>query len=142
MKTFLMTSAATLLIAGTAFAQGAYDPSQVDADHNGTIDRNEFNAAYGNDAFGKWDTNNDGKLSRDEYQAGVETWGDQDMGNLYDPWASNDLNEPLTADNFENGLWTHYDLNKNGTLEPAEAKAWDEYQLRYDATRSGREVSQ
>ncbi len=141
MKTFLMSSAAAILFAGTALAQAGYDLSQVDTNQDQMIDRDEFHAAYGDDAFGRWDTNQDQMLTRDEYQAGVDSWGDDNVSNLYDPWAEDELAQ-LDPDQFEEGLWTHYDVNQSGTLEPAEVKAWDEYQMRYDATRSGREVSQ
>ncbi len=141
MKTFLMSSAAAILFAGSAFAQAGYDLSQVDANQDQMVDRDEFRAAYGDDVFGRWDANSDGVLTRDEYQAGMENWGDDDVSSLYDPWAEDESAE-MNPEDFEEGIWTHYDVDQSGTLEPAEVQAWDEYQMRYDATRSGREVSQ
>lgn len=136
MKSFLISSVAAVLLAGPAVAQAGYDLNKDEM-----IDRDEFRGAYGDDVFGLWDANEDDVLSREEYRTGVDSWGDDEIGHLYDPWADEETAE-LSPEDFQKGMWTHYDVDKSGTLESAELKAWDEYQMRYDATRSGREVSQ
>lgn len=131
MKTFLMSSAAAILFAGTAFAQSG-------------MDREQFSASFGENAFGAWDTDNDGMLSRAEFEAGVAAAEDADAyaawDDRYAEWDA-DEDEMLTREEYEEGLWTHYDMDASGTLEEAEVHAWDEDEMRYDATRSGREVS-
>ena len=140
MKTFLMTSAAALLIAGTASAQ-----MSLDANADGMIDREELRAGMGENAFGAWDADNDGMLSRAEYEAGVEAQEDRDTyvgwGDRYSDWDA-DQDEMLTRDEYEGGLFSAFDTDADEMFNPDEMAAWEEDEMRYDATRSGREVSQ
>ncbi len=115
MKTLLMSSAAALLIAGTAFA-ASMDAASMDANGDGSISRDEFNASMGDNSFGAWDTDNDGMLSRAEYEAGAKqsenadslsTWDDR-----YSDWDENQ-DEMLTSDEYNQGLWTQYDANQD-----------------------------
>ena len=76
--------ALVLSAAGARAQQPAYDPHQAfreaDADHDGSIDLGEFNQRLV-DVFYLGDTNKDGKLSKDEYDAIVvihEEYGDVD----------------------------------------------------------------
>jgi hypothetical protein len=139
MKTFFMTSAAALLIAGTAFAQSGWD-----ANADGMIDRDEFSAGLGENAYGEWDTDGDGMLSRDEYQAGVEGSDEADSFSAWDDnyagWDS-DEDEMLSRDEYEEGLWSSFDSDEDDMWNEDEHTAWEEDEMRYDATRSGREVS-
>jgi hypothetical protein len=139
MKTFLMGSAAALLLAGTALADSEWD---MNAD--GMIDREEFRAGIGENAYGEWDTNADGMLSRAEYEAGIAAQDDADTYGAWDDhyggWDA-DQDEMLTRDEYEEGLWTTFDADEDDLLNEHESAAWQEDDLRYDATRSGREVS-
>lgn len=118
---------------------------QMDADGDGNVSREEFRASMGENAFGAWDTDSDGMLSRNEYEAGVTgqdnaddfaTWDDR-----YSDW-DEDQDEMLSADEYGQGLWTQYDADEDDMWNDEESAAWQEDDMRYDATRSGREVSQ
>lgn len=140
MKTFMMSSAIALLIAGSAVAQSSWD-----ANADGMMDRDEFSAAMGDNAFGSWDENGDGILTRDEYEAGVEA---ADDGDGYGAWDDNyadwdtDQDEGLSREEYGAGLWAAYDADEDDLWNNEEHSAWEEDEMRYDATRSGREVSQ
>lgn len=76
MKTLLTTTAAALLIAGTAYAQDPADPAtdmtgQTTIDQQGTTGMGGVDGTAGTDTFDQWDTNQDQFLSREEYEAGV-----------------------------------------------------------------------
>ncbi len=139
MKTFLMSSAAALLIAGTAFAQ-----SSMDANGDGMIDREEYMAGMGENAFGSWDTDGDGMLSRIEYDAGIASQDDADAYSNWDDryaeWDA-DQDEMLSADEYGEGMFGSFDMDADGMFNEDEAAAWEEDEMRYDATRSGRQVS-
>jgi EF hand len=139
MKTFMMSSAAALLIAGTALAQ-----SDWDANADGSIDREEFSAGLGENAYGSWDTDQDGMLSREEYEAGVEMQDDADSFGTWDERYSEwdaDADEMLSRDEYEEGLWSAFDADADDMWNDEESAAWEEDEMRYDSTRSGREVS-
>ena len=140
MKTFLMSSAAALLIAGTAVAQS----DDWDANADGMIDREEFNAGMGDSAFGAWDTNEDGMLTSDEYQAGVEMQDDADSFGTWDEryadWDANS-DESLSAEEYGEGLFGQFDEDDDDMWSEEESTAWEEDEMRFDATRVGREVS-
>ena len=139
MKTLMMSSAAALLIAGTAFAQ-----SELDANADGMIDRDEFVAAMGEDAFGAWDTDGDGMLSRAEFEAGVEQQDDADAFGTWDERYSEwdtDQDEMLTSEEYAAGLFGAFDADADDMWSEEESAAWEEDEMRHDATRSGREVS-
>lgn len=140
MKTLMMTTAAILLAAGTAFAQ-----STMDTDGDGRISRDEFRAGMGDNAFGSWDTDGDGMLSRSEYEAGRAGQEDPDTFGSWDDqfgeWERAD-DDRLSADEYTDGLWGRFDADADDLWNDDEAAAWEENEMRYDATRSGREVSQ
>lgn len=81
MKTLLTSTAAALLIAGTAYAQDATDSAADGATDGsmtmdqGTTDLGGIGAA-GAEKFSKWDSNHDGSLTRDEYEAGINAESD------------------------------------------------------------------
>lgn len=142
MKTFMMTSAAALLVAGTAFAQ-----SDWDANADGKIDREEFRAgmSQNENVFGTWDADGDGVLSREEYDAGVAAQDDADTYGSWDErFGERELADPdrMTAEEYTEGLWTAFDTDADDLWSDEEAAAWESDAMRYDATRSGREVSQ
>jgi hypothetical protein len=138
MKT-LMISTAALLLAGAAFAQ-----TSLDSNADGMIDRDEFRASFGDSAFGTWDTNGDQMLSRSEYEAGVDAQNDADSYSAWDDrygeWDS-DQDEMLSADEYDEGLWSEFDADQNDMWSGEETAAWQLDELRFDATRSGRQVS-
>jgi hypothetical protein len=140
MKTFMMTSAAALLVAGTAFAQ-----SGMDANNDGMIDRDEFRAGMSDDAFGEWDVDGDGVLTQDEYEARVEMQDDPDgfgtWEDMYSDWDTDDT-EGLSADEYNEGLFSAFDADADDMWSEEEVGAWQSDEMRYDATRSGRQVSQ
>jgi hypothetical protein len=140
MKTLLMSTAAVILATGAALAADA----SWDKNADGNIDREEFRAGMGEDAFGGWDTDGDGALSRTEYEAGLETAEDADSYGTWDDRYSGwdeDTDEMLTRDEYEAGLWGAFDADADDMWNEEESAAWEEDEMRFDATRSGREVS-
>ncbi len=139
MKALMTSTAAALLLAGTAFADTSWDKNA-----DGQIDREEFRAGMGEDAFGSWDTDGDGMLSRSEYEAGIQGQDDADSFGTWDErygeWDT-DQDEMLTRDEYEEGLWGTFDADADDLWSEEERAAWEDDELRYDATRSGREVS-
>lgn len=139
MKTFFMTSAAALLLAGTALAQ-----SQMDTNGDGMVDREEYMASMGESAFGSWDADGDGMLSRAEYEAGTEAAEDADSysgwDDRYSEWDA-DADEMLSGEEYSMGMWSAFDADADDMLNEDEMAAWEEDEMRYDATRSGRQVS-
>lgn len=113
MKKLIMTSVAAVLAAGAATAQ---DVSViVDADADDVVTYEEYEA---------------GLMAAPETEGWVDIW-DYDF----------DQDDVLTREEYARGMWTHYDVTGDNTWSPDELKAWEEDQLRYQATRSGREIS-
>ena len=139
MKTLMMSTAAVLLATGAAFADASWDTNS-----DGMIDQEEYMAGMGDSAFGSWDTDEDGMLSRAEYEAGVEMQDDADTFGTWDErygdW-DGDQDEMLSGEEYSMGMWTVFDEDANSMWDPDEMAAWEEDEMRYDATRSGREVS-
>jgi hypothetical protein len=142
MKKLMMTSAAALLVAGTAFAAD----TSWDTNGDGMIDRDEYNAGMSqNDStFGAWDSDGDGTLSRGEYETGVQESDDPDgfgsWDERYSGWDA-DEDDMLSSDEYSEGLWGTFDADGDDMWNDEEAAAWEENEMRYDATRSGAEVS-
>jgi EF hand len=140
MKTFMMTSAAALLIAGSALAQSDWDKNS-----DGMIDRQEFNAGMGDNTFGTWDADGDGMLSQQEYDNAVEMQDDADSFGTWDDqfggWDA-DQDKALSGEEYSTGVFGAFDKDQNDMWSEDESAAWEEDEMRYDATRSGREVSQ
>ena len=82
------------------------------------------------------DTDGDGMISTSEYQEYRSGTGEGWFG-MWDA----DQDGMLSAQEFDQGMWTHYDSDADTFWSQDELTAWEEDQLRYDATRSGREVS-
>jgi len=124
MKTLMMSTAAVLLATGAAFADASWD---VNGD--GKIDREEFNAGVGENAFGSWDTDNDGMLSREEYDVG--TSGQSDASSFsgwddrYGEWDA-DQDEMLSRDEYNEGLWGAFDEDDDDLWNETESTAWEE----------------
>jgi EF hand len=139
MKMFMMSSAAALLIAGTALAQSDWDTNA-----DGMVDSEEFAAGMGDNAFGEWDADGDGMLSRAEYEAGVEASEDaESMGtwdDRYSEWDA-DEDEMLSGEEYSTGLFGAFDSDADEMWSEEERAAWDEDKDGTDAFRSGREVS-
>ena len=139
MKT-LMIGTAALLLAGAAFAQSA----SFETNAEGMIERDQFRAGMGENPFGDWDTDGDGVLSRAEYEAGVAA---QDEADTYGSWDDRfgewerAEEDRLTADEYIDRLWGAFDADHDDMWNEEESAAWEEDEMRYDATRSGREIS-
>ena len=144
MKALMMSTAAALFAAGTAYAADVV--VTIDADADGVITQSEWTEfRMQNDArFGAWDTDGDGFLSADEYSAGVELQDDADTfgawDEFYGPWDA-DADGMLSADEYDAGLWTTFDADDDDVWSAEESAAWEEDEMRYDATRAGSEVS-
>ena len=146
MKTLLMSTAAALFAFGTAYADQTDVVVLVDEDVDGVITMDEWGAsrAETSDIFGDWDADQDNALSRDEYTAGVEMQDDADSFGTWDDRYSDwdaDADGMLTQDEYNTGLFDIFDADDDDVWSEEETAAWEEDEMRYDATRSGREVS-
>ena len=79
MKTLMMAAAAALLMTGPAMAADM----EWDANADGNIDANEFNAGFGDEEFTSFDADGDGMLSSEEYGAGVFGMYDKDKDGMW-----------------------------------------------------------
>lgn len=131
MKTLMMTSAVALLLSGTAYAAGA----DWDTNADGQIDREEFNAAMQSDSgtFTALDTDQSGALSEDEFNAGLNPDASEPLA--FGDWDT-DQNSELSQDEFDEGAFTSFDADESGAL------SMDEVGSIGDAIRSGEKVSQ
>lgn len=143
MKTLMITTAAALI----ASAASAADLMVVvDADSDGVVTVSEWNAARADTTgvFGEWDTDADNILSRDEFMAGREMQDDADAFGTWDDryagWDT-DADGMLTQDEYDAGLFDVFDADDDDLWNEEETQAWEEDEMRYDATRSGREIS-
>lgn len=78
MKTLMMTTAAMLMMTGTALAEMDWD-----ANADNMIDENEFTEGFGGGMFDDYDADADGMISRDEYGAGVFRTYDEDRDGMW-----------------------------------------------------------
>lgn len=144
MKALMMSTAAALFAASTAYA--ADMAVTIDTDADGLISQTEWiEFRSQNEArFGIWDTNSDGFLSVDEYTAGVEMQDDADVfgpwDEFYSPWDA-DADGMLSVDEYDAGLFDVFDADDDDVWSADESAAWEEDEMRYDATRAGSEVS-
>ncbi|HLS18647.1 MAG TPA: hypothetical protein VK090_02470 [Paracoccaceae bacterium] len=115
MKMLLTSTAAALLIAGTAYAQ---DPADGSIDGEMTIDQSTTDlggvGAAGADKFSQWDTDQDGSLTRDEYEAGVNADADPTQYPSWDEVSANsaDPESGISQSEFEDAV---------GQSDPADA---------------------
>lgn len=81
MKTLITTAAAALLIAGTAYAASNNTAETAGKTDDQTVveaqERAENPPAYSVMLI-EWDTNQDGYLTREEYEAGAQTYSNPD----------------------------------------------------------------
>ncbi|NYT39875.1 EF-hand domain-containing protein [Sphingomonas sp. R-74633] len=119
MKTFLVAAAlGATLLAAPAFAQdapkhGAKMFDQMDADKDGVITKDEYNADIAA-RFAKIDTNKDGKISADERTAAGPRAGGRGMT---DDMTLADM-QAMAAKRFD-----RIDTNKDGKIDQAERDA-------------------
>lgn len=100
----------------------------ADANNDGFVDEDEFNAGReamfgrfaGDDAFGNFDTDADGRLSNEEFGAGFS--GTEWFGN-YDADADNTINET----EFGEGIFNDFDTNVDGGIDETEFGIFDAY---------------
>ena len=134
------------LLAGSAALSGcavtpvpvALAPGQVcgtygmlDADNNGSVTVAEWNA-YRSGAYGGWDMNGDGRISRSEFQSCYQAGGFAPAA-YYQPtywdryWTAFDANGDgfLSADEYwSTQSWSSVDRNNNGILDSNEWVWW------------------
>ena len=145
MKTLLMSTAAAMFIAGTAYAEDV--KVMIDTDGDGQITVEEWNSSRSeaDKIFGTWDSDGDGMLSQDEYAAGTQMQTDADSFGAWDDhyagW-DEDGDGMLSADEYNSGVFSTFDADESGSWSEDETAAWEEDEMRYDATKSGAEVSQ
>lgn len=144
MKTTMMTAVAALFAFGSAHAADVV--VAIDGDADGQVTVEEWTTARGSmeGLFGEWDTDGDNMLSRSEYDAAIGAHAEADKFGTWDDrygaW-DEDADEMLSADEYNMGLWTQFDSDESGFWSQDEITAWEEDEMRYDATRSGRQVS-
>lgn len=107
MTRLLLTAAALTLLAGAAHAQMGGQPDP-DLDHDGKVTYAEFKEASGTRMMDRLDTNQDGKISKAEYQVLVDR-----MSQFAGPDAA-----ALAA-----ARWAEDDANKDGFLTQDEIDA-------------------
>lgn len=109
---------ATLLVA-SFFVFGTTYAMAGDSTNSGSSSmQQETHSSW---AFADWDTNNDGQLSKEEFQAGYEET------TLFNDWDVND-DGVLDEDEFSSGLYETWDYDGNGYLEEEEIEEhgfWD-----------------
>lgn len=111
MKTLLTSTAAALLIAGTAYAQDTTGSAADGAMDSGTTMNQSTtdlggSSAAGAEKFSEWDSDHDGSLTRDEYEAGINSESDPSQ---YPSWdvVSADSVDPesgISQSEFDNAI--------------------------------------
>jgi Ca2+-binding EF-hand superfamily protein len=131
MKMLMMSSAVALLLSGAAYAADV----KWDTNADGQIDREEFNAAMQAETstFKALDADQSGTLSQDEFNAGVNPDASKPLA--FGDWDA-DQNSELSQDEFDEGAWSSFDADASGSLSMDEANSIG------DAIRSGKSVSQ
>jgi hypothetical protein len=83
-KLTLISAAAALLTATPALAQ---DMAEWDADSDGVINQEEFNAGWGDvGSYGEWDADGDGSLTEEEFNTGLfDGYDADDSGAIEEP---------------------------------------------------------
>ena len=131
-----------LLLAGTAALGGCVTADTtayrscgtyglVDRNGNGFIESDEWNM-YRTSAYGSWDANRDGRISRTEFQ---NCWygGGFYAANYYNRdfwsnyWSAFDANRDGFLDSNEywsSAAWTRMDRNRNGRIDADEYRWW------------------
>ncbi|MFP4623070.1 MAG: EF-hand domain-containing protein [Gemmatimonadota bacterium] len=118
MMRVLALLAAAAMVTGCATAAGELAFPAVDADDDGQVSRMEFEGFLGDmNAFDRYDDNNDGELSLEEYReavtAGIE-------GEAYFRGFDQDRSGGLSRAEFISGIFSTYDRNGDGWLNEEE----------------------
>ncbi|HEV2079037.1 MAG TPA: hypothetical protein VGR19_03945 [Allosphingosinicella sp.] len=103
----------------------------VDRNGNGFIESGEW-TMYRTSAYGSWDSNRDGRISRAEFQ---NCWygGGFYAANYYNRdhwgnyWSAFDANRDGFLDSNEywsSAAWARMDRNRNGRIDPDEYRWW------------------
>ena len=117
--------------AATAAARACGGYGYVDQDNDGWVEANEWNA-YRAGGYSAWDTNQDGRISRTEFQ---NCWygGGFYQTNYYNRdywtnyWTAFDANNDgyLSNDEYWSAAaWTRMDRNNNGRIDSDEWRWW------------------
>lgn len=139
MKTLLMSTAAVMFVAGTAYAEDVR--VMIDADEDGQVTVEEWDSSRAGmtNVFGDRDTDADNYLTQEEYEAYVDAQGTADSAHSWDDryagWDT-DGDGMLSVDEYNAGLWAAYDADADGMWSQDEMSAWEEEEG-FDATRSG-----
>ncbi len=120
-------TAAPMVAAGKACGTYGY----VDRNNNGFIESGEWNM-YRTGAYGAWDMNRDGRISRAEFQNCWQGGGfysasayNRDYWGNY--WTAFDANNDGFLDSNEywsTAAWTRMDRNRNGRIDADEYRWW------------------
>lgn len=117
MKLRIATLLTLSLASSMAFAGGEFEFK--DDNKDGNLDRNEYYLSMADaGVFAKWDTDNDGLLTKDEFN---EIDNDHD----FDAWDT-DGNYYLDAAEVYDGYYTAYDKDEDGQWNAAEWEEADE----------------
>jgi len=120
-------------VAAVAAAEGQCAASTpIDVNKDGWISGNEWNTFH-TTAYGAWDMNHDGRVSRSEFEACYRAGGFYPATN-YSPdywtnyWTAFDANGDgyLSADEYWSaGIWSRIDRNNNGRIDADEWVWWN-----------------
>lgn len=103
----------------------------IDANGDGAVTAAEWNAWHGT-GFGSWDTDGDGRIERDEFQACYMAGGFY-PASVHDPahwthyWSAFDVNGDgyLSQDEYwSTQAWARIDANRNGIIDASEWAWW------------------
>ena len=122
LKTTAAAGLAFSLLAAPAIAQEAWSDWNVNSDTG--IDANEFNTGFdGAGIYDKWDANDDGNVSQDEWNAAIgdnSTAFNERFGETaWDDWDADD-NDMLTNEEFQTGAFGAYDDNDDNYIDEPE----------------------
>jgi len=122
-KTIGMGLAIITLAGGPAVAQAAYADWNSNGDATG-IDYNEFGSNFDRlGVYSKWDADNDGTLTENEFMAGVgekrDRFNERFGADAFDKWDANN-DKALTTDEFRQGVFKVYDADADKVIEEPE----------------------
>ena len=120
-------------VAAVAASEGVCAASNpIDVNGDGFISGDEWNTFH-TSAYGAWDMNHDGRISRAEFETCYRAGGFYPAAN-YNPdywtnyWSAFDTNGDgyLSADEYGSaGAWSRIDRNHNGRIDPDEWVWWN-----------------
>lgn len=130
-----LASASALALALATTAPAMADFNSLDTNADSHINQGEFNAGFQNHGtFKAWDADHNGVVTADEFDAGIHTRRDKipetDDGASNDAWDYNtwDANADAGVDNdeFNMGVFQSYDTNGDGMLDLEEYNRYQE----------------